>query len=340
MEINPAKLTNQTQQSQNLVSPIRISFPARQPGFWKSIALDFISVCAALFFGGSYFYYLTVGISPWFVFGGSLLFAACAVLQVFLAQKIVRRVLVMLGETIALIVCFVFYDDWRVVLVAGAVTLVVLMWGYFTSRAELQNEMEIRFFKVTRGVLGHVTTAVLLFMILVYAPQAEGSGIFVPRESFRTLFSWTANFFENLYPGVTFNDSFANFSGEFAKAELRDNPTFLSLSQPEQNAAIEQAVSQLSGSVEKTTGVAPAPTESVSDVAYNFIVATLTHWKNQFQGQFTIIWVIVLFLIFRTIGFVFIWIAQFVSLIIYELLLALGFMRIDKVTQTKEMTAY
>jgi len=92
--------------------------------------------------------------------------------------------------------------------------------------------------------------------------------------------------------------------------------------------------------VAKTTNIAPAANESVSTVAYRYIVSVLEGTRSKFPSQFALVWIVILFAVLRSIGIVFVWVAQLVALIVYELLLASGFMHIEEVSQTKETVAY
>lgn len=324
---------------QNLIKPTKLQ-QQRPPGFWKSIVLDLLSMLSALALGYFYFRYLTTGISPWYVLGAALVFSTCSVLQAFLARKPLRRTFVILGESIVLVVWFAFYDSLSIVLLAGGATFLILLWGYFSARADQDNNVEVAFFGTSRHVLGKLTTAILFVMIVVYVPSAQGSGVFIPRTSFKTFFDWSTSFLTNFYPSLPFNETFGTFSRGVAKSELQNNPTFNALSPSAQNAAIEQAAAQLSANVGAATGMAPAESQSLSDVVYNYIISTLAAWKDKFQDQFMAVWVLVVFLVLRTFAVAYIWIAQFVSLVIYEILLSLGFMHIGEETQTKEVVDY
>jgi hypothetical protein len=103
---------------------------------------------------------------------------------------------------------------------------------------------------------------------------------------------------------------------------------------------LEQTVAQLSGTIQKTTGVAPTPTEPASDVMYRVIVSVLNDWRVRLGSWFVVAWIVVIFLALRTIGIVFTWIAQLASLVVYETLLASGFMHIKQVTQMREIVEY
>lgn len=325
---------------QNLINQARSVNFTRPPGFWKSIVLDLLSVFSALFLGYSYLQYLARGFSPWYLFGAFLAFSACSALQVLLTKGAMRLTLVIFSEAVALVVCFVFYTDLQIVFIAGVVAFLALLWGYFASRLEAQNELEIRFFKVTRNVLGKVMTAVLLVMIIVYVPQAQGDRIFVSRENFKVFFDWTAGLLNPFYPSIPFTGSFGNFSESFAKAGLADNPSFKALTVAQQNTALEQAAAELSGTVARATGITPTQNDQVSDVAYDYTIASLMNMKNKFSTQFIIIWIILLFLTLRVVGIVFVWIAECASLVVYEILILAGFMRIEGIPQTKEQVVY
>lgn len=325
---------------QNLINPSKLPEMGKPAGFWKAVILDLFGVLSALFFGYSYFRYLTTGLSPWYAVAFFLAFASLSVLQVFFVQNPLRRTFVILCETVALIVCFFFYDDVRTVLIAGGIAFVALLWGYFSSHGDVRNDLEVQFFHSTRNVLGKIVTAVLLIMIIVYIPQAQGDNIFMSRDNFRTLFDWAAGFVANFYPGLPIAGSYGDLSHSIAHSELASSSVFKGLTEPQQNVAIDQAIAELSDAVTKTTGVAPTQSEPVSDVAYDYIISALMGMKDKFQGQFVVIWIIILFLVLRTVGIVAVWIAQFAALILYELLLAVGFMHIEEVTQTKELIGF
>ncbi len=236
---------------------------------------------------------------------------------------------------------FAFFDSILVVSIAAGLVFLSLLWGYLAGRAEMKNQVELGFWKISSGTVGKVATAAILFLLVVYAPQAQGQGIFLPRSSFRTFFSWSSGALDRLYPGVAFNDSFGKFATGFARQELSDNPSFERLSPAEQQAVVAQAASSIASNVAKATGgAAPASNASMSDVAYDYIVSTLRNWQNTFKSRFLIVWVIVLFLVFRTLGFIFVWVVQLLGIIVYEILLAAKFMRIEGAPRTKETIVY
>jgi hypothetical protein len=324
---------------QNLINPAKKSYGVSRTADWKAGILDGCSLLAALFFGYSYYRYLTDGLSPWYVFLAAILFCVASSIQIFVSKDLRRRALVLVGEAVACVAFFMGKDEWQIVVTAAGVSFIVLLWGYLSGRSRTKNSVEIHFFSSTGAVIGKVTTAMLLFMILVYIPQAA-SGAVIPQKSFETFFNWSSDFINRFYPNLSLQDSFGAFSASVAQMELAKNPTFAALTPAEQSAAVTQASNQFSSVVAQQTGSAPSPEEPVSDVAYNYLATSFVSWQNQFGSASIIIWVIILFLILRTIGVIFVWIAEFISLIFYEVLLASGFMHVSQVTQMKEVVEY
>jgi len=324
--------------SQNLINQNKASGIGSKPGLYKAIALDALSIATALFVSYAYFAYLTSGLSAWFLLTALLLFATCSALQAFLTKNATRRSLVILGEALALVIFFVRSDEWQILLSAFVILALILLWGYFAGRSRVRSSIEVQFFGTTYTVIGKVTTAILLFLMLVYVPQVGGA--LIPRDSFKTLFDWSTNFLNDFYPNVPFNDSFANFSEGIAKMELNGNPAFQALPASDQATAVSQASGAIAASVAQATGITPGSTEQVSDVVYDYIATAFGNWQNHLDDRFILIWMIALFLVLRTIGIVFVWAAQFIALIFYEILLASGFMHISQSPQTKENLEY
>ena len=326
--------------TQNLINQAKFAPIIRGAGFYKSIILDVLSVISAGLFGFTYYRYLEDGMPVWWLLGALALWGIMSVLQVFLARAVVRRGVLIAVEAIATLMFF-YHDDPAILLITAGVVFVFLVWGYAASRRTLTNSIEIQYFRITGNVLGKLTTAALLFMILIYVPQVNQGSVFVSRQGFRDFFDWSAGLVNNIYPNVSLNGSFQTFAQGVATMELKNNPNFQTMSPQAQSSTINQATTQLETSFgNATSGLAVAPTDPASDAFYNFIVGMLQAWKSEGSSWFIIGWAVVLFLALRTLGFLFVWVDQFISLIIYEILLASGFMRITEATQTKEVIGY
>ena len=218
--------------------------------------------------------------------------------------------------------------------------IVMLSWGYFSSRSRVKNALEVPFFGASGDMLSKFTTAVLLFMILIYVPQISGNALVVSQQSFRTFFDWTSELINGFYPELSLNSSFGNFAQSVSKMELDNNPSFQSLNAAQQNVAVQQATAQFAQSFLQSASTPVATSSPTSDAFYNVLDGVLSAWQSQSSGWFDVGWVTILFIGLRTVGILFVWIAQFISLVFYEILLASGFMNISEETRQREVIGY
>jgi hypothetical protein len=335
--------TNQNQsQSQNLINQTRVSLPSsgmRPVGFYKSIVFDVLSFFGALAVGYSYHAYLTAGMSAWFLVAALFLFGILSAFQGFLCKSAGRRILVIIGEVAALSVFF-YATDWRFLASAAAVALIFFFWGYLSSRAELNRSIEISFFGASKRAIGDALTGLLIFMIVIYIPLWNQSNVFISEQSFGAFFDWGAGIFQAFYPAIPIANSFQNFAEGLAKNQLQDVAAFQSMTPANQSAAVDQGAGTIMSNVSRSIGVPIAASDSISSVAYRYIVKTLTGWKDHFKNTFFVGWSIVLFLALRSIGIIFVWIDQFLFLIFYEILLSARIISIKEEPRTKETIGY
>jgi len=332
-------IAGRTAQEQNLANPQRVTV-THKAGFYRSIILDVLSIGFAALFGYSYYRYLTGGLSVWILLLVLAVFGVISALQAFLTKAMARRLLVLLGEVLAL---FVFFrkDDWHILLATGVLMFFFLAWGYFASRSLVGNSIEIPFFAAANNVLGKFTTAALIFMILAYVPQIGGNNIFISQQNFRVLFDWASGLIKEFYPDVSLNGTLGDFAASVAKMELANNQNFQNLNPQAQNAAVGQAASQFTSSFAKNASSSNiTAASSTSDAFYGLIVGLLNAWKSQSSGWFVVGWAVVLFFLLRGVGIIFVWIEEFLTLIVYEILLAAGFMKITEQSETRELLDY
>jgi hypothetical protein len=331
--------TPQDPQTQNLIDQSKISTQSRPPGFWRSLVLDIVAVLSAALFGYCYYRYLTQGLSVWILLGAVVFFGVMCVMEVFLAKGAARSFVVIFFETAASL-GFFWKDDMRVIGVIALIMLAMLLWGHFSSRSRARNAVEIPFFGTSGNMLGKFTTAILLFMILAYVPQIGGNALVLSQQSFRSFFDWTSGVINGFYPELSLNGSFGNFAQSVSKMELANNPSFQSLNTAQQNIAIQQASDQFTQTFLQDAAKPVASSSLTSDAFYNVLNGVLNAWQSQSSGWFDVGWVTVLFIGLRTIGILFVWLMQFISLVFYEILLASGFMKVFEETTQREIIGY
>lgn len=329
--ISPNKLF-QSQANQNLMNPITIveDHPKR---FLKVLVFNVLVVITAGAFGYSFERYLAGGFSFWWVFAALLIWSAIAAIVGFIQKDTNRRFLVALLESAALVIFF-YTVAWPALVVTGILVLLCLLWGYFSIRRELQNTIEVRFFTASAKVVGKVITASVIFMIIMYGSLANNNGtLFVSQGVFNSFFNWTGAFVDKFYPTIPVTGSFGDFAQAIAQMQLQGNPTFQSLSPAEQTQAVDDSAEQFMSGFTTSTSAASMP---ASNVFYDYLLNLFSNLQNKYNDLFIGGWGLLLFLILRSIGIIVVWVGQFVTLVLYELLLATGFMKISEQSATKE----
>lgn len=325
-------------QNQNLINPVKIQKiepRGKPPGFYKSIILDAIGVASAFFVGYVYFEFLKGSCSFLVLLCAFLLFVIAFTLEALLGNNAWRQFWVLVVEVIALFVFFYTSDRWFLI-ASMAIAFVFLVVGYLQCRSGLNHGTTIQFFKLTNGVVGKTVTAMILAAIILYIPTAGAGTVFIGEAGFNSFFNWAAGLVGNFYPNISIVGSFSDFTQSVARQELASSAVFQVMSPSDQNAAILVASTQIEGSLSRSLNITPSASSSTSDVAYNAIEDILRGWYNQSPTWFWAGWGLVLFLILRSIGVFAVWVIQFLTMIVYELLLSMGAIRITEEPQTKE----
>lgn len=301
-----------------------------------------LAVLTAAWFGLSYYGYLTKGFPVWMLLASLAAFSTLSVLEVFLAEKRLRVWLVLFLESLA-IVGFFWRADRLVLAITWIILLAFLGWGYFAARRRLANSIEIPFFGTAAEDLGKLTTGILLFMILIYVPQAGNNPLVVSQKSFRTFFDWASSAANGFYPQLSLNGSFGSFSESVATMELQNNPSFQNLNPDQKNAAIAAQTQEFEQSFLKnapSSSAAVATSSPTSDAFYSVLQGMANAWQSEAGGWFIIGWIAVIFIALRSVGVIFVWLEEIVALAFYELLLATGFMKIQEEEHVREVIGF
>ncbi len=328
--------------SENLIDASKateVSYGGGGTGRYRSVSLDVAAILLAVFFGFSYYRYLTKGFSVWIFLAAFTLFAVVSVLQAFLSKKTGRTLAIILIET-AGIVGFFWQDNWQILAITACVVLAFLSWGYLSARQRLANSIRIPFFGVSGAELGKFTTGLLIFMILIYVPQIDGNPLLVSQKGFGSFFDWASGFVNNFYPNLSLTGTFGSFSDSFTKMELQNNPSFQNLSDAQKTSAIAQQSQQFEAYFLKNASSTVATSSPASDAFYNVLQGMMNAWQSESGGWFLVGWAAVIFIGLRSVGVVFIWFAELISLFFYELLLATGFMKISEEGHMRELIGY
>ncbi|MEK7507767.1 MAG: hypothetical protein AAB602_01630 [Patescibacteria group bacterium] len=332
IEIN--KLPPQSITDKNLISQIKTPPKFTETPIYKPLILDALTIFSALWFGYAYAQFL-VGGSGRALLVSLGIFSILSTIQIFFTKAFKRRILVIVLQTICVLAPFYGYAI-TFLAAAGGIFMFFTVWGELLAYGELENSMEIRFFKAARLSLKKLTTALVLLMIILYLPQWNEKRAFIPKENFSSLYAWTAGAARSFYPNIDFNSTVISFTRSFARSQLENDKNFTVLSDANKEAMIQQASNQIAANISSSLGATVSPEDAISDVFYNSILKLLANLKDRFKQSFLLIWALAVFLLIRGFGVIFYWIVMPISFILYELLLTSGFIRIVGISKTHE----
>ena len=303
------------------------------------LVLDLFGVIAAFVAGWSYFEFMK---GSWPL--AAPLVAFLAIIVIFTIESLLekdawRRTGILLLETIALVAPF-YASDLRFLSAAAAAAFIFLWIGHLQCRSELDHGTTIRFFKSTHGVAAKVVTALFIAGIVLYLPRVDSGAVFIGESEFTVIFNWAAGIAGNIYPTLSLTGSFADFSASVAREGMVGNATFDAMTPKDQVAVLASSTVQVEESLSKFVGGMPLASSTMSDVAYHSIQTALQGWRTRFSVWFTIGWGVSAFVILRSIGALAVWVGQLLSMVVYELLLASGVIRIMEEPQTKEVLEF
>ncbi|MBU6500856.1 MAG: hypothetical protein KGJ89_01910 [Patescibacteria group bacterium] len=328
--------------SQNLIRQVNIESPVRQPSFYKPLVFDVITALSAFGLGYEYLQYLLGQTDITILVLTAGIFSVLSTLQIFFTKSLNRIFLFAIIDALAITSLFYFSGyDLKILAAAAFAFIVFFFWGGVLGRMELENTLEIGFFKTSGQILKKLTTAIAIVLVLVYLPRlSDNSAAFLSKTSFQSIFDKTAVFLNNFYPQVDFTSSLQKVSDGFAELELQNNATFQGLSQADKNTIITQTSQQIIDNLSKQLGTAISASDTVSNVFYDFIINLIGKWKDGNRTWFLVGWVLVVFFIVRSIGIIFYWIIGFIAFILYQILLSSGFIHILGETRTHEILEF
>ncbi len=324
---------------QNLIRQVNPEAPVKRHDFYKPLAMDLLTVASAFSVGYLYRQFLVGAVNYALLLLGVTVFSVLSVLSMLLTKELAHRLWIIILEVVALLGLFYTYNL-KILGIVAALTFLLMFCGDVFGRRELDNVLEISFFRTTRPVLKKLTTALLLMFVILYLPQLNENTMFVSEANFQKFYDWVAASVANFYPEINPSTSFEKFAEGIARVELKNNPTFENLAAADQDSAIVQTAGDLVKNLGKSLGVTITGDELTSDVLYNVIIKFLNSWRDRFGSFFDIGWVLVVFIVLRILGVIFYLIVGLISFLVYEMLLASNFMHVLGETRTHEVLEY
>ena len=339
-----SKMATSPTQSQNLISQISMDELRRPPGFWAALILDAVTVIMAGFSGYFYKNYLDGGslIWPLVVFG---VFCIGLFFGALLEKNFVRRLFVAFlsaGFMIAAIEFFsplaenAFLPSWEILGASFAVFGVCLLWGEIVVKRDIENSLNIRFFKLSGSAFGKIMTGTAFAAIVLYIPYWNVEDMFFSRGAFLNVFEMTAGFANNFYPEVDFNAPIGDMAQSLGEVQFKKNPAYANLPPAARGDALQQFTDRFIKDISESAGIEINPDETLGTASYDYLINFFIKWQNQLQGVFLAIWAVSLFFLLKAAGALFAALLEFLAFFLYHTMLTVGIAHITHENVRKE----
>lgn len=301
--------------------------------------MDLVTVILALVTGWLFKGVLagTSGFVP--VLISAAIFVALSSLNTLLKKDFAHRGGVIAVEALAFSLMFWGLPLWILVSVF-LVMFILLLWGALSGRAEMENSLEIRFFRITRRPLSQTITALSVVAILLYVPQWQNKEDFISQKSFDSIFATSRGVAGRLYPEFNFNSDMNALAQSLAQTKLNENSQYKLLPPAVKEGLVEKTSVEVVKSLGDNLGLELTGEEDIGTVLYRYISKWLDSWRTKLGSTFLVLWSILAFLFIRGIGTLLGYFVAFLAYVIYHILLIMDVIKIDSELQPQEIVDF
>jgi hypothetical protein len=229
-----------------------------------------------------------------------------------------------------------FYKLFSGYLLAAIIVLIILLFkASFDAKRELNSTLKIRFFRISKLILGSAAPAVFIFLVAIFLIQ----GVSIKE-------SWLDRAF---YPVTPFVKQYLpDFSPQMPVSELLKDMALSGLQESDvekinelpkwaANQMIEESIAQLEERMEALTGSDIVPENSVSSNVYSIISDKIAGLSSASRLYLGVIVIVTAFIFIKSLMPIIYPVIAFAAFIIYEILLAVKFAVVQLETRSKEV---
>jgi len=309
--------------------------------FYKAFVFDILEILSAI--GFSYFglNYLNNKNSLWLflLFLGS--FLMFIIFNSVLNNDWRKRILVIFLETIGIFYFFLNVFTLKVILFLGLIFIIFRLWGEIQTNLEMKNSLKIKFFRFTKPVFSKSVSAIILVFISFYIVNIQGSESFLSYNVFDIFWQNINAIYNKFYPDINVNGSINDFSKSLVFYEFKKNPDFKNYLLDEQEKVVQNGVFEMNQRILKFLGQETIDfNQEFKKTIYEFIFNGINNYYNKFGIYFVVLWGLILFLILKSIFFVFKSFFNIFLFIILHTLIVLNIIKISGETRTKEVLSF
>lgn len=259
-----------------------------------------------------------------------ILFWSVFIIQAFFIKNNWISYLVIFLECLGLIGIFYKNIFDKEIQVGIGITFLILILANQKGRRELEDFIKIRFWRISKTILPKAIAAVFLFSSVIYVygfPSEEG--FFISKQAFEKILLPNKVLIDKFYPGFDFSSTLNEFAKKSVEKEISGSVQFKDLPALAKNQLIAKSMKEFEGKISEMAGFKIDSKLKISDAIYEALKNKVFNLPENIKPYIPISAVVFIFLILEGFAIPIRWIISIFSFIIYEILLALGFAKIE-----------
>ncbi|MDI6717578.1 MAG: hypothetical protein QMD86_00795 [Patescibacteria group bacterium] len=305
----------------------------------KIISLWFFGILSAGLF--SWFLNQSLKSGDWnFALYGALsgiFFLIVFLFQVFFTKENKKAAFVIFLESMA-IISFIA-DILMYFLFFFAFLFLCLYFGYSAGRKIIDNNLKISFWNVSKAVLPKGVLAISLAISITIPSFLNGSkqDFPLPFSIFENIVKSGEIIIQNFFPGVSPSMTFEEAARKAAEAKINELPEARFLSAREKQVIVNQAALGFYKQFSDYFGMSINEKSTISKWIYDIIKEKFLNLSGQSKNFVFLLIGALIFIFIETLSLPIRLVISFFAFILYEIMLALGFVKVQLEDKSKEV---
>ncbi|MDD5098762.1 MAG: hypothetical protein PHP35_00215 [Candidatus Colwellbacteria bacterium] len=274
--------------------------------------------------------------------GAGLLFLSCLVMQALLIKSLSRFAIGAIFESAALISPIIFLKPGFPILpllFAAVLNFLLMVWAQFSARDALENELKVRFIKISKAVLPKSFTAFAVVVAVIYGFSFKPEYFFSPSfiDSTMNLATPIIGYF---VPDFSPNMSAREFLAVSARQSLAKNGVINFNIMPEsiRNQIINKTVEESKNALENSFGFSIDLDKPFSENARIIFTEKIKEVVGMIHPYLiSVVVSLGVFFLAKAASFIVYWLVAFFAFIMYQVLLATGFAEVTLQQRSREI---
>jgi len=312
---------------------------------WKISLIAIIGIVSAALSGYTLFTAFNLGGANYYLYFviTLFLFLNAFVIQTLFVKYFQFQILIIAAELLVFS-AFFYGITWRM-LSASSLALfftgaALVTFGAYTGRDSLKNNLKIQFWNFSSKSLRSASNGIIIFIVLFYIGFNGTSGAPLSEETIKVAIGFSDPLIRTYIPGISLNVTAGEFLREAALSGLGadERQRLETLPETTRDGFITNAVKNLTSAISKYTDISNVNLDDPLHLAiYKFIAEKFSSASPTIQLIIVASSGLFLFGILRFSIWPLTILVMFSSYLVYQILLALGFARIELETRSKEI---